>query len=83
MTGPSDFTDEELIWLAKAERSIGVTPPEKVEDKLICRGVADRTNLGLKITGLGSTILDEARCTGRSTFNPETNEVTPFVVDVR
>ena len=65
MTRPSDFTDEELIWLAKVETFIDVIPPQNVEDKFIRRGVADRTNLGPKITGLGRIILDEAQSSGR------------------
>ena len=65
MTGPSDFTDDELMWLARVEGSIGVAPPRGIENKLRRRGVIDRTDLGLKITGLGGIILGEARSIGR------------------
>ena len=49
----------------KVETFIDVIPPQNVEDKFIRRGVADRTNLGPKITGLGRIILDEAQSSGR------------------
>ena len=64
MTGASDFSDKALIWLAKVEHSNDVNPPEEVKNKLVRRGVADRADLGLKITGLGRIILNEARSTG-------------------
>ncbi len=63
MTGPSDFEDEELVWLAKI--SLGDTPPKEIENKFVARGVADLTISGLKVTGLGNIILDEARAAGR------------------
>ena len=63
MTGPSDFEDEELLWLAKI--AFGDVPPEEIENKFVARGVADRTLSGLKVTGLGNIILDEARSSGR------------------
>ena len=65
MTGPSDFTDEELTWLAQAEHSFAVAPPQQVQTNLVSRGAADRTDLGLRITAFGRMILDEARSTGR------------------
>ncbi len=64
MTGPSDFCDDELSWLVRALKA-GATPPNKIGNKLIAAGVADRTDLGVKITGLGRTVLDEARKCGR------------------
>ncbi len=64
MTGPSDFKYDELIWLGRAEKPFAV-PPEEIEAKLVESGVVDRTNLGLKITGLGRMVLDEARNIGR------------------
>ena len=65
MTNQSDFTDEELTWLAGIGQRRGVAPPDKVEVRLVNSGVADRTDLGLKITGLGKVILDEARINKR------------------
>ena len=64
MTGPSDFSDTELSWLVRALKP-GATPPNKIGGKLVASGVADRTDLGVKITGLGRTVLDEARKSGR------------------
>ena len=64
MTGPSDFSDDELSWLGKAEKPFAVLP-EEIEAKLVESGVIDRTNLGPKITGLGRIVLDEARKTRR------------------
>ncbi len=64
MTGPSDFKYDELIWLERAEKPFAV-PPEEIEAKLVESSVVDRTNLGLKITGLGRMVLDEARNIGR------------------
>ncbi len=63
MTGPSDFEDEELLWLAKI--ALGDAPPKDIEIRFVGRGVADRTISGLKVTGLGNIILDEARSSGR------------------
>ena len=60
MTGPSDFTDDELRWLAAAQK-VGVQMPSEIENKLVKAGVIDRTQLGPKITGLGKTVLDEAK----------------------
>ena len=66
MTQPSDFTDIELGWLVEAEKYlVAVKPPEKIEAKLVGSGVLDRTELGLKITGLGKLIVAEARQSGR------------------
>ncbi len=66
MTQPSDFTDSELGWLVEAEKDlVGVNPPDAIEVKLVESGVLDRTELGLKITGLGKLILAEARQSGR------------------
>ena len=64
MTGPSDFSDDELIWLGSALKPFAVLP-EEIEAKLVESGVIDRTNLGPKITGLGMMVLDEARKIGR------------------
>ncbi len=64
MTSPSDFSDDELSWLVRALKP-GATPPKEIGDKLIASGVVDRTNLGLRITGLGRVVLDEARTIGR------------------
>ncbi len=64
MTKPSDFSNTELNWLVKAGKP-GVAPPKEIEAKLINSGVVDRTDLGLKITGLGKIILEEARNTGQ------------------
>ncbi len=63
MTGLSDFEDEELVWLAKI--ALGDIPPKEIQDKFVGKGVADRTISGLKVTGLGNIILDEARSSGR------------------
>ena len=60
MTSPSDFSDDELSWLVRALKP-GATPPNKIKHKLVAAGVADHTDLGVKITGLGRTVLDEAR----------------------
>ncbi len=68
MTQPSDFTDIELGWLVEAEKYlVAVKPPDEIEAKLVGSGVLDRTELGLKITGLGKLILGEARKIGRLT----------------
>lgn len=67
MTGLSDFEDEELVWLAKIV--LGDVPPKGIQDKFVGKGVADRTVSGLKITGLGNIILDEARSSGRIPFD--------------
>ena len=65
MTQPSDFTDSELGWLVEAERSlVGVKLPNDIEVKLVECGLLDRSELGLKITGLGKMILGEARKIG-------------------
>ncbi len=64
MTGPSDFTDAELGWLFRCLKH-WVTPPNKIGHKFVAAGVADRTDLGVKITGLGRTVIDEARKSGR------------------
>ncbi len=63
MTGLSDFEDEELVWLAKVK--LGAAPPKEVEHKFVEKGVVDRTDSGLKVSGLGNIILDEARTAGR------------------
>ncbi len=65
VTGLSDFEDDELVWLVNLERPPGIVPPKEVEHKFVEKGVADRTDSGLKITGLGTIILDEARASGR------------------
>ena len=65
MTALSDFGDDELIWLANLERPPGIVPPKEIEHKFVGKGVAERTDSGLKITGLGTIILDEARFSGR------------------
>jgi hypothetical protein len=63
--GPSDFTDEELGWLSKIGRgAFSGSPPKEIADNLVLRGVADRTDLGLRITGLGGMVLEEARRAG-------------------
>ena len=64
MTGPSDFTDTELSWLVRAEK-LDATPPNEIGAKLVKSGVVDRTDLGVKITGLGKLVLEEARKTRR------------------
>ena len=64
MTGPSDFNDAELGWLVRCLKP-GTTPPNEIGYRLIASGVVDRTDLGLKITGLGKIVLDEARTIGR------------------
>jgi hypothetical protein len=66
MTTQSDFTDEELHWLKQAEqRRSGVFPPEAITRKLAQTGVVDISDLGVRLTGLGSLILSEARRNGR------------------
>ena len=69
MTGPSDFSDAELSWLVRAKKP-GATPPEEIEAKLVASGVVDRTVVGPKITGIGRTVLDEARKIGRLSRSP-------------
>ena len=64
MTGPSDFSDAELNWLVRALKP-GATPPDEIGDKLATSGVVDYTDLGLKITNLGRSVLDDARTIGR------------------
>ena len=64
MTGPSDFSDAELSWLVRARKPV-TTPPDEIEAKLVASGVVVRTDLGLKVTGLGWIVLDEARNIGR------------------
>lgn len=67
MTGPSDFTDIELKWLAEVEKYlVGLKVPDDIEAKLVSTGVADKTDLGIKLTGLGKIILAEARRLGRA-----------------
>jgi len=65
MTNQSDFTDEELTWIANINQRRGVFPPDEVEARLVNNGVADRTDKGLKITGLGKLVLDEAQINKR------------------
>ena len=65
MAKMSDFTDEELAWLAKIEQRQGVVPPDEIKNKLVKSGVADITDLGLKITGHAKPILDDARINRR------------------
>ena len=64
MTGPSDFSDAELNWLVKIEKS-GATLPREIEDKLVAAGVVNRTDLGLTTTGLGTLVLGDAQNIGR------------------
>ena len=64
MTGHSDFSDAELRWLARVEKAV-TTLPDEIASKLVTSGVADRTDLGLEITGLGRTVLKEARINRR------------------
>ncbi len=64
MTGPSDFSDDELSWLVRCLKH-GTTPPNEIRDKLVAAGVVDITDLGLWTTGLGEIVLDEARTSGR------------------
>jgi len=64
MTGPSDFTDEELRWI-EAAKKVGVSIPASIENDLIQKGVIDRADLGPKITGLGKVVVDEAKKIGR------------------
>ena len=62
MTTHNDFSDKEIGWLAEAEKYlVGVKPPEEIGNALVTSGLLDRTDLGLKITGLGKLILKEAR----------------------
>ena len=65
MTGPSDFADDELGWLSMIERTVGVTPPERVAVKLVDFGVAEKAEFGLKLTDRGSDVVSQARNTGR------------------
>ena len=64
MTVPSDFSDDELRWLATTE-TLGSKMPSEVEAKLVKSGVVNRTDLGPKITGLGKIVLLEAQNIGR------------------
>ena len=64
MTGHSDFTDAELVWLAKTEK-VGAKLPDDILVKLRKFGVVDRTDVGPKITGLGILVVDEARINRR------------------
>ena len=65
MTEPSDFEDDELGWLSMVQRTVGVMPPTRVADKLVARGVAEKANLGLKLTDSGLGVLARAREVGR------------------
>ena len=65
MTDPSDFADDELGWLSMIERTVGVTPPERVANELLARGVAEEAAFGLKLTQQGSELVSQARNVGR------------------
>jgi len=65
MAKMSDFTDEELNWLAKIEQGQGGAPPDEIKKKLVDSGVVDRTDPGLKITNHAKPILDDARINRR------------------
>ncbi len=64
MTGPSDFSDAELSWLVRAQK-YGATPPNEIEAKLKASGVVDLTDLGIRITNLGRSVLEAAQIIGR------------------
>ncbi len=64
MTGASDFTEAELRWLAKTEK-VGAKLPDDILARLAEFGVVDLTDLGPKITGLGTIVLGEARINRR------------------
>ncbi len=64
MIGHSDFTNAELQWLAKTEK-VGAELPDDILATLAKSGVVDRTDDGPKITGLGRTVLGEARINRR------------------
>ena len=67
MTTHYDFTDEEIGWLVEAEKYlVGVKPPEEIGNALVTSDLLDRTDWGLRITGLGKLILKEARDNGRA-----------------
>lgn len=67
MKQPSDFTDDELIWLAESEKYlVGIKPPDAIASKLVDAGLLDLTDDGLRITGLGKNVLGQARDIGRA-----------------
>ena len=73
MTGPSDFSDAELGWLVRLSRP-GATPSKKIGHKLVAAGVVDHTDLGLRTTGLGKMVLDEAQTIGRVPYRRHDEE---------